>query len=142
MLMRTGGFMLIAGMLFLGGCLEREITVTSEPPGALVLLNGVEVGRTPLTTPFLWYGDYDVRLRLQDHHTLTTNADINPPLYAIPPIDLVMELLPWTIRDSRYLHYELEKVYWPEDPDAQRQAEDELIQRAQDMRQRNLQPVE
>ena len=49
-----------------GGCVERKITIASDPPGALVYLSDdVEVGRTPVTVPFLWYGDYDVRMRLE-----------------------------------------------------------------------------
>ena len=45
------------------GCLKRTISVTTEPPGALVWINDVEVGRTPLETDFTFYGIYDVRLR-------------------------------------------------------------------------------
>ena len=44
------------------GCIERLITVRSQPPGALVYLNDEEVGRTPVTVPFKFYGVYDVRL--------------------------------------------------------------------------------
>lgn len=44
------------------GCVERLITVRSQPPGSLVYLNDEEVGRTPVTVPFKFYGTYDVRL--------------------------------------------------------------------------------
>ncbi len=46
----------------LTGCVERLITVRSQPPGALVHLNDEEIGRTPVTVPFKFYGVYDVRL--------------------------------------------------------------------------------
>jgi hypothetical protein len=46
----------------LAGCLERTITITSDPTGALVHLNDAEVGRTPVTVPFTFYGNYTVRL--------------------------------------------------------------------------------
>jgi hypothetical protein len=46
----------------LAGCVERTITINSEPQGALVYLNDEEVGRTPVSVPFLYYGTYDVRL--------------------------------------------------------------------------------
>jgi hypothetical protein len=44
------------------GCVERTISITSEPEGALVYLNDEEVGRTPVSVPFTFYGVYDVRL--------------------------------------------------------------------------------
>lgn len=53
---------LLALALWLTGCIERTITITSEPSGSLVHLNDEEVGRTPLTVPFTFYGVYDVRL--------------------------------------------------------------------------------
>lgn len=52
-----------AAGISLSGCVERKITVISNPEGALLTLNDVEVGRTPVTVPFTWYGDYDVQIR-------------------------------------------------------------------------------
>ena len=47
-----------------GGCgVERTLQIESNPPGALVHLNGEEVGRTPMRKAFVWYGTYDVQLR-------------------------------------------------------------------------------
>ena len=45
-------------------CVERTIAVRTTPPGALVTVNDVEQGRTPVTFPFTWYGNYRVRLEL------------------------------------------------------------------------------
>ena len=45
--------------------------VQSDPPGALVYLNGEEVGRTPLAHDFLWYGNYDVELRSEPGRGVT-----------------------------------------------------------------------
>jgi hypothetical protein len=117
----------------LGGCLERDITVTSEPPGAIVYLNDVEVGRAPVTTPFKWHGDYDVVLRLDGYRTLHTHAKINTPPQEMIPFDLFNDLAPWTIEDHRYLNYKMEKLVLPE--------EDKLIERAQQLREENLRPV-
>ncbi len=52
----------LAAAAGLTGCVERTITVTSDPSGALVYLNDTEIGRTPVTVPFTFYGTYDVRL--------------------------------------------------------------------------------
>ncbi len=53
---------LAGGMAVAGGCVERTIHITSDPSGALVHLNDEEVGRTPVTVPFTFYGVYSVRL--------------------------------------------------------------------------------
>ena len=37
----------------LTGCVQRTITVNSDPQGALVYLNDIEIGRTPVTVPIL-----------------------------------------------------------------------------------------
>lgn len=85
------------GMLTLlavvGGCAQRTLNITSDPPGALVYLNGQEVGRTPMRYDFKWYGDYEVTLRRQGYETLKTHRKLSPPLHEIPPIDLVSEML-------------------------------------------------
>ena len=111
------------------GCVERELTITSEPAGALVYISDDEKGRTPLTIPFTWYGDYDVRLVLAGHETLKTNFNVTPPWYEVPPLDLFSELAPWTYHVRRATHYTLEAKK-PID-------NEELYQRAEDLRARN-----
>jgi len=59
---RATALPLFAALLLITGCVERLITVKSTPAGALVYLNDEEVGRTPVTVPFRFYGVYDVRL--------------------------------------------------------------------------------
>ena len=56
------GVLLAAGGL--GGCVERKLVIGSSPEGALLQVNDVEIGRTPVTVPFKWYGDYDLRFHL------------------------------------------------------------------------------
>ena len=53
---RLSAFALTLGLLILSGCVDRTISITSTPSGALVYLNDEEVGRTPLVTPFTFYG--------------------------------------------------------------------------------------
>ena len=116
------------------GCVEREMTITSEPDGALVFVSDREVGRTPLTMPFTWYGDYDIILRKDGYQTLKTHANITPPIYEIPPLDFFSQLAPWTYHDRRYLHYRLLEPTPSTDT--------ELLQRAEQMRKRNAEPVD
>jgi len=76
----------------LAGCAQRTLTIDSQPEGALVYLNGEEVGRTPMKYDFQFYGDYDVTLRKDGYETLRTHQDLKEPIYMFPPIDLFSEL--------------------------------------------------
>ena len=88
-----------------GGCVRRTLTVTSDPPGALVYLNNEEFGRTPVTRDFLWYGTYDVTLRREGYETQKTTAKVIAPWWQWPPIDLLAEMFP--VHDKRELSYKL-----------------------------------
>jgi hypothetical protein len=85
------------------GCVRRTLTVKSDPPGALVFLNGTEVGRTPLKRDFTWYGTYDVELRKEGYETLKAHGRVIAPWWQWVPIDLAAELLP--LHDRRTLAY-------------------------------------
>jgi hypothetical protein len=92
-------------LLLLGGCVQRIVTVKSDPPGALVYMNGQEVGRTPVSQEFLWYGSYDMVLRLDGYETLKTDAAVPAPPWQYIPIDLLTDMLPLT--DEHELNYTL-----------------------------------
>ncbi len=95
--------------LLLGsGCVQRIITVKSDPPGALVSMNGQEVGRTPMSQEFLWYGNYGMVLRLDGYETLKTNAAVPAPVWQYIPLDLITDMLPLT--DEHVLTYTLKPV--------------------------------
>ena len=91
------------------GCVQRTITVTSEPSGALVYLNDEEVGRTPTTVPFTWYGVYDVRLTKAGYETLYTTQQAEPPLFDTLGLDLISEVSPDTERVNLEWHYVLQR---------------------------------
>ncbi|HEV2292393.1 MAG TPA: PEGA domain-containing protein [Tepidisphaeraceae bacterium] len=97
---------LLALVLAMGGCVQRQLTVTTNPPGALVHLNGQEFGRTPVTRDFTWYGTYDVTLRRDGYETKKTTGKVIAPWWQWVPFDLFAELLPLT--DRRTLHYTLQ----------------------------------
>lgn len=118
-----------AAAVLCAACSSRSIEITSTPPGALVTLNGVELGRTPLRTGFTHYGQYDLRLRLEGHEPLAVAPWAHAPWYEYPPIDLL--LLPWPIQTRIAWHYELTPSPPPDD-DAQ--AIRALIERARAMR--------
>lgn len=124
-----------------GGCIERKIVIGSRPTGALVTLNDVEVGRTPVKVPFTWYGDYDIVLRHQENvgtpdkpvfkrYYLHTHKKTTTPWFDIVGIDLFAELAPVEFKDEQVWAFEIPEVVEPTD--------EELIQRARDLQQ-NLQ---
>jgi hypothetical protein len=112
------------------GCVERRMHITSEPAGALVYLNDEEVGRTPLTRDFTWYGDYDVQVRKEGYETLDTNRWVVAPWWQWPPFDFFAELMPFRPTDQRTLHFELQPTS-PGDVSSE-----QLLERANAMRQR------
>ena len=89
------------------GCVERTLTIDSDPPGALVYLNDQEVGRTPLKREFTWYGWYDVALRMEGYRTHKTSSPVIAPGWLWVPLDLFVELLPFPVKDEHRLHYKL-----------------------------------
>lgn len=92
----------------LSGCLERRLYITSDPPGALVRLNDVDMGRTPLEVDFEWYGTYDVRLELDGYEPIATSAEADMPVQEWPGIDLVTMALPMKFKNEVRWHFALE----------------------------------
>ncbi len=111
MLRRTLFVLLIAP---LSGCVERTMTIKSDPPGALVYLNDQEIGRTPFKRDFLWYGNYEVEVRKEGYQTLKTERWVKAPLSQWVPFDLITELQPFTITDNHDLFFKLN----PDSPEA------------------------
>lgn len=107
--MRSTPALLIPILLALAaGCVRRTLDIRSDPPGAIVSLNGVEVGSTPLRRDFTWYGTYDVELRKQGYETLKTTGKVIAPWWQWVPIDLVAELFP--LHDRHRLAYTMEPI--------------------------------
>src|SRR4051794_15673509 len=104
-MLRRALLLLLIGPL--SGCVERTMTIKSDPPGALVYLNDQEIGRTPFKRDFLWYGDYDVEVRKEGYETLKTHQWVKAPLSQWVPIDLFAELQPFTITDNHDLFFKL-----------------------------------
>ncbi|QOJ04609.1 MAG: PEGA domain-containing protein [Planctomycetia bacterium] len=120
----------------LAGCVERTVTINTEPAGATVILNDQEVGQSPVKVPFTWYGDYDIILRKPGYETIQTNRKIKAPWYQTPFIDLFAEcLVPFTIYDERDLGTFALSPIAPV-------PQDQLLQNAAELKQRALANVE
>jgi hypothetical protein len=108
------------------GCVRRTITVSSDPSGALVWLNGREVGRTPVTVDFTYYGTYDVQLQAEGYEPLVTTGQANPPWWDQVPLDFFAEITPGEKNSRIEWHYQLA---------AMKTDRNALIERARDLRQ-------
>lgn len=125
---------LLVTSLLLPACVSRKIRITSEPAGATVWLNDVEIGQTPAEADFLFYGRYDIRLELDGHEPLWTNRKANSPIYEWPGIDLVAEALPFRFENTVEWHFVLEPALESAaDPETVRA---DLIRRAAELRDR------
>lgn len=112
------------------GQVQRTISIDSEPQGAIVWLNDNEVGRTPVTVPFTWYGTYSVRLEHPGYEPLVTEARVRAPVYQWIPLDLAFEtLVPGVHEDAHAFHFVMKKAE-PTDPDALRQRAESLRRNA------------
>src|SRR6478672_13549714 len=87
---------------------RRRLNVNSNPQGALVYVDNQQIGTTPCSVDFTYYGTREIRLIKPGFETLTVNQPIPAPWYQYTPIDFVAENLVTTkIRDNRTVNYNL-----------------------------------
>jgi len=97
-----GCLLVVAALVSAGGCVQRRMTIRSNPPGALVYVDDYQIGTTPVSTDFIYYGTRKIRLVKDGYETLTVRQPFPIPWYEIFPLDFVTEnLWPWEIRDER-----------------------------------------
>ncbi len=119
-----GGLLLVALQT---GCVRRRMTIRTDPPGAMVAVDQQEIGVTPLSVPFTYYGTRNFVVTKDSHETVMASRNFRPPWYQYPPLDFVTEnLWPYEIRDERVVEFQLV-------PKANVSPE-KLIGRAQDLR--------
>lgn len=98
------------------GCVERRLTVISEPPAARVYINGEYAGETPLTVPFVHHGTREIHVAKDGYQSQRRQEDIRSPIYQRFPVDFFFEVLyPGRLTDHRLTVVELRKVEF--DPD-------------------------
>jgi hypothetical protein len=98
----------IALLLPAEGCVRRRLNVRTNPPGALVYVDNQQIGATPCSVDFTYYGTREIRLIKPGFETLTVNQPIPTPWYEFPPLDFISENLVATkIRDNRTVTYNL-----------------------------------
>ena len=102
--------LLVVGLVaaaIIGGCVERKLTIKTEPQEALVVLNDEEIGTSPVTVSFEWYGDYNVRISKEGFETLKTHRKLKAPWYDKFPFDFFTMLNPERTVDEYEWTFEL-----------------------------------
>lgn len=119
----------VTAVFLMSGCVERKLTIVTNPSEAVVWLNDEEVGTTPVTVNFNWYGDYYVRIEKDGYAILDTHRNLERPAHDRFPLDFFAEVLtPKKITDEYIWTFELE-TYEP-------MSSEELVTAAEQMRQR------
>lgn len=100
--------LVLLGLVATGGCVRRRLTIRSNPEGARVFVDSQEVGVTPVSTGFTYYGTRTIQLTRDGYETLTVQQKFDPPWYEYPPLDFITEnLIPGEQRDERTLDFQM-----------------------------------
>lgn len=98
----------LALLLVASGCVQRRMTVRSNPPGAMVYVDDNPIGTTPVSADFTYYGTRKVRLVKDGYETLTVYQPMKTPWYQWFGIDFFSEnIWPGEIRDERAYEYQM-----------------------------------
>lgn len=111
-ILRTGVcFSVCLGILWSsGGCLRRRMTINSNPPGATVYVDGHQIGKTPVSTDFTYYGTRNIRLEMDNYQTLAVKQKVTPPWYEYPVFDFFSETFtPGEVKDNHVWTYDLQQ---------------------------------
>lgn len=93
------------------GCMHRRMTITSDPPGAMVYIDNHEIGQTPISHDFTYYGTRKFRLEMDGYETVNELREIKPPWYQVPPLDFFSDNLAGRdIHDHRYFNFQLRRL--------------------------------
>jgi hypothetical protein len=110
--------LLLSVSIIMSGCVERKLTINTEPKEALVVLNDEEIGVSPVTVSFNWYGDYKIQLSKSGYETLITHRELKAPLHDRFPFDFFAQVLnPKRIVDEYEWSFDLNQAQQPERED-------------------------
>lgn len=95
-------------LVALTGCVERRYTIRTDPPGALVIVGGEEIGVSPVSRSFTYYAARDITLIRDGYETQRIREPINAPWWDNMATEFLTEnLVPFTLRDERDFNYKL-----------------------------------
>ena len=92
-------------MLVAPGCVHRRMTIHSDPPGALVKVDGKVIGYSPASFDYTWYGKRKVQVLKDGYETQTQLVDLSAPWYQRFPFEFFSDNLAMQhIEDRRQLN--------------------------------------
>ena len=95
--------------VWLSGCVSRRMTLVSNPPGAMVLLEGREIGYSPASVDFTYYGTRRVTMIKDGYETKSDLVTVSAPWYQWPVIEFFTDnLSPRRITDRRVYTFDLQ----------------------------------
>jgi hypothetical protein len=90
------------------GGVARRITVRTNPPGAEVYIDNYEIGTSPCSTFFTYYGTREIRMVKDGFETLVVRQPIPAPWYEYLPFEFVADnFWPSKIHDERVVDFNL-----------------------------------
>ena len=122
---RTFTMFALALALATTGCVRRTIEISTTPEGALVWVNGREVGRTPVSVGFTHYGTYDLMIKKKGWEPIIDAKTTPVPILDSAGLDLIVEILPVDVHHVVKWHIDMERR------DGSRRA---LLKRANELR--------
>ena len=116
--------LMLVALGVLSGCVVRRYTIRSDPPGATVIVNGEEIGPTPASKSFTYYGDREITLMSDGYQTRTVIEPINAPWWDNYVTEFFTEnIIPWSLRDEREYKYQLLPAVSPPQAELRNRAE-------------------
>jgi hypothetical protein len=105
---RTALALLFGMVISQAGCVERRYTIRTDPPGALAIVNGEEIGQTPVSRSFVYHGDREITLMRDGYQTQTIIQPMKAPWWDNYLTEFFTEnFLPYTLRDEHDYTYKL-----------------------------------
>lgn len=105
------------------GCVSRRMTIVSNPPGAMTVLDGKEIGYTPASADFIWYGTRNVTLIKDGYETRSEMVTMAAPWYQWPIIEFFSDnFSPRRITDRRVFNFDLQPKQLVPDEDLRNRA--------------------
>jgi len=116
------------------GCVERRMTIRSNPDGAMVYIDDYPIGTTPVSVGYTYYGTRKIRLIKDGYETMTVYQPMPTPWYEWFGVDFFSEnVWPGKIRDERSFNYQLSPIVMVPN--------DQLVARAEQLRAANRSAV-
>lgn len=90
------------------GCVHRRATIRTDPPGALISVGERDIGYSPASFDFTWYGTEEVTIRRDGYEMESHYIKLHRPWWQVPPLDFITDnLLPGRVQDRQEFDFQL-----------------------------------